>query len=52
MNAIQKHFLKQLLLKEIAFAKEQEETARLPEDRKDYGRDAEMMESIIKELEL
>lgn len=42
-------FLKDLLDKEIAFAKEQEETAHLPEDRKDACRDYEKME-LIKEL--
>lgn len=42
-------FLTDLLDKEIAFAKEQEETAHLPEDRKDAGRDIEKME-LIKEL--
>ncbi|MEA4022417.1 hypothetical protein VBJ55_22570 [Enterobacter hormaechei] len=43
------HFLKGLLDKEIEFAREQEQTALVPEDRKDACRDYEMME-LIKEV--
>lgn len=52
MTPQQKYFLKGLLDKEIEFAREQEQTARLPEDRKDARRDYEMMESIKEVLGL
>lgn len=52
MTPQQKHFLKDILERDKAFAQEQEETARLPEDRKDAGRDIEMIDSIIELLEL
>lgn len=52
MTQQQKNFLKGLLDKEIEFAREQEQTARLPEDRKDACRDYEMMESIKEVLGL
>lgn len=52
MTLQQKHFLKGLLDKEIEFAREQEQTARLPEDRKDAARDVEMIDKIIKTLNL
>lgn len=43
------HYLKDLLDKELAYAQEQEDTAELPEDRKDYRRDGEKIH-ILKEL--
>lgn len=43
------HFLKDLLDKELAYAQEQEDTAELPEDRKDYRRDGEKIQ-LLKEL--
>lgn len=43
------HYLKDLLDKELAYAQEQEDTAELPEDRKDYRSDGEKIQ-LLKEL--
>lgn len=43
------HYLSELLEKEKTFAQEQVDTARLPEDRKDAGRDIEKID-LLKEL--
>lgn len=52
MTPQQQYFLKGILERDKEIAIEHSETARLPEDRKDAARDVEMIESIIKVLEL
>ena len=44
-------YLRELLEKEKTFAQEQVDTAHLPEDRKDAGRDIEKIDLIIELLE-
>lgn len=52
MTPQQKSFLKGILERDKTFALEHAETARLPEDRKDAARDVEMIDTLMKVLEL
>jgi hypothetical protein len=52
MTPQQQSFLKGILERDKEIAVEHSETARLPEDRKDAARDIEMIDSIIKTLNL
>lgn len=52
MTPQQQHFLKGILERDKEIAVEHSQTARLPEDRKDAARDVEMIDSLMKILEL